>query len=232
MTMLNACFRAFEGDEGRIHANRVFDIIKGMSIRFSPPENCLVQNTFMKVLDPFEAKKGGGEKEREIADAKQSRSYPFKRTIVYREFCYFDNTELKVALDVAGLGVLDEALLTRLGRHINCIGKRGSFWQYVGEIKHAGELPADYTQPLDPDASLADDLPWTHDLDDFGDALCKAKDGFDRVSTYGEKDVVLGKHRVLVRTAVPYRFVKSSSRFTQFKKTQQDADNGRIGESN
>ncbi len=204
MTMIDVCFRIFNGNEAKIKARQVFDLIKGCEIRFSPPSVCIVQNTFIKIRQ-------------EERDAPKGFYVP---TIAYREFCFYRNGELKVALGVNGLGADALSLLKIVGSHINCIGKRGSFWQYIGETFQKGNLSVEYTCPQENEQLEAGNFQWIQYLDDFGGALCKAKDGFDRISTYGDGKIELGKHRILVRTVLPYKFKQSSRHFTQYEKPE------------
>jgi hypothetical protein len=125
-----------------------------------------------------------------------------------------------VAIGVNGLSQVSVSLLKLIGSHINCIGKRGSFWQYIGETFHKGDLSLGYTCPQENEQLADSSFQWVQHLDDFGDALCKAKDGFNRISTYGEGKIELGKHRVLVRTRLPYKFKQSSRYFTQYEKPE------------
>jgi hypothetical protein len=203
MAMIDACFRAFgKIDEADRKAREVFDLIKCCEIRFSPPSVCIVQNTFIKIRQ-------------EKRDA--PKGY-FASTIAYREFCYFNNSELKIALGVKEYGEEILNLLVYIASHINCIGKRGSFWQYLGHMIQDGELSENYTRPKsDSQLSEGHNL-WFHELDDFGQDLCDDKNGFDRISTYGEGKIELGKHRVLTKTIIPYRFKQSSFRFTEYNK--------------
>lgn len=222
MTMIDACFRVFEGGEAETKAKQVFDLIKGCEVRFSPPSTCIVQNTFIKILDLFQSKKTGAEKEKEVIDAKINKTYPYKKTIAYREFCFYNNSELRVALGKRGYKEDVITLLQRIASHINCIGKRGSFWQYAGHTSHNGELPKDYTLPKGEEQISSIHHRWSHDLDDFGEALCKDKNGFDRISTYSSGTIQLNKHRVLVKTLIPYSFKRSSRYFTQYEKIQDE----------
>lgn len=204
MTLIDVCFRVFNANEAEDKAKNIFDLIKRREIRFSPPVNCLVQNTFIKIRQ-------------EERDA--PRGF-FISTIAYREFCFFEGGPLSVAINIRDLSEAECSLLVRLGSHINCIGKRGSFWQYIEKTVIHGSLPSnEYTLPDNEDSITNAKYQWVHDLDDFGEILCKAKNGFDRISTYGTGTIKLGEHRILERTLVPYKFVQSSKHFTQFKKT-------------
>lgn len=202
MTLIDACFRCFDENNAEIKARQVFDLIKGCEIRFSPPAGCIVQNTFIKIRQ-------------EERDAPKGFYVP---TIAYREFCFYTDAELKVAIGINGLSGDAVSLIRRVGSHINCIGKRGSFWQYIKDSICKGNLPEGYTLPQPEERLLTGKFQWVQYLDDFGEVLCKAKDGFDRISTYGSGTVKLGEHRILVKTVIPYSFVQSSKHFTQYKK--------------
>jgi len=58
-------------------------------------------------------------------------------------------------------------------------------------------------------------------LDDFGEALCEANDGFERVSTYGSGSVRLGEHRMLTITEMPYRRRSASRHFTWYERVSE-----------
>lgn len=203
MILIDACFRVFDRDDAEIKARQVFDLIKGCEIRFSPPPGCIVQNTFIKIRQ-------------------EERGAPkgfYVPTIAYREFSFYSGGELKVAIGINGLSEGSVTLLKYIGSHINCIGKRGSFWQYIDDSICKGVLPQGYTYPQENEQLSVGNPQWVQYLDDFGEALCKAEDGFDRISTYGNGKIELGKHRILVRTVLPYKFKQSSRHFTQYIKS-------------
>jgi hypothetical protein len=206
MALLDACFRRFAPNEASEWARRVFDWLKRREIRVRPPKYCVVNNTFVKILDWSRERTDG----------------PFRNTIVYREFAFFEGDDMLVAVAAAGLGDEELRIVEGLFAHINSLGKRGGFWQFTGTEILEGELPHGFTVPrneasLDQIASYA----MTLALDDFGDTLCSAGDGFDRVSTYGSGTIRLGEHRVLTTTAVPY-FRRSASRhFTWYERAKR-----------
>ena len=202
MALIDACFRAEDGNDAETSARHVFDLVKQRRVRFQPPPECVVQNTFVKVLD-----------------AERDGDLPFKQTIVYREFAAFSGGPLEIAIETGGLSDHDVRTLERLFWHINSLGKRGSFWQCVG-VRPLGEpLPPGYTAALQgEELSHPEKYGLIQLLDDFGDALCKAKDGFERISTYGEGTMNLGKHRVLITTALPYATRSAGKRFTWYQR--------------
>lgn len=205
MALVDASFRVFGSDQKVQKAKNVFDVVKWREVRVRPPKHCVVQNTFVKILD----------RERE-------GDLPFKQTIAYREFAFFSDDEaggLSIALAVGGLSQTEEADLGLLFAHINSLGKRGSFVQFLGTAMSEGELPIGFTVPLgEPVWRGVNSYGMVQALDDFGEALCMADDGFDRVSTYGKGTVKLGEHRILTPTAIPYRRRSAARSFTWYER--------------
>jgi hypothetical protein len=219
MALLDACFRQFGVGYAMTMAQRVFDTIKGRPIHFNPPEHCVVENTFLKILDHARKEKAAGGEEAADAGDSPAVQGPFKQTIAYREFVFLSGP-LTVALGATGLDSDTLQLLANLFAHINSFGKRGGFWQFRSHELLHGELPAEFTVPR-PQATPQQILTHgvTQALDDFGPALVAAKDGFDRVSTYGGGTIKLGEHRVLTLTALPYRRQLAGRAFTWYTKT-------------
>ena len=206
MALLDACFRRFSSDEASDRAREVFDWLKRRQVHVRPPKHCVVNNTFIKVLDWSRERVNG----------------PFRNTIAYREFAFFGGDDLLLALEAAGLGEEDRSILEQLLAHINSLGKRGGFWQFVGSERVDGPLPFGFTVPR-PEARFEQIASYalTHALDDFGEALFEAADGFERVSTYGSGSVRLGEHRTLTATAIPYRRRAASRHFTWYERVQE-----------
>lgn len=202
MALLDACFRRYGPKDALGRAREVFDLIKWREVRVRPPNHCVVQNTFMRVLDQSRDQDQG----------------PFRRTIAYREFAFYHG-ELLVALAASGLTDTEQSLLVELFAHINSLGKRGSFWQYLGTEVREGPLPHGFTaKPGDKTSQQTTSHGTAQMLDDFGEALCSDKDGFDRVSTYGAGTVKIGEHRVLLLTEVPYLRRSASRGFTWYQR--------------
>jgi hypothetical protein len=202
MALIDACFRAWDGPEAFSSAQRIFDLVKARGIRFRPPPHCVVQNTFVKALD-----------------ANRDSALPFKQTIIYREHIAFSGGPLEIALDIDGLSNEDVSFIAHLFWHVNSLGKRGGFWQCL-ETGQLNNLGGAYTVPMQAgEITNIDEYGLIQLLDDFGEALCDAKDGFDRVSTYGQGALTLGKHRVFIPSAVPYRRLTAAKRFTWYERT-------------
>jgi hypothetical protein len=206
MALLDACFRCYSSEAAPGRARGVFDRLKRREIQVRPPKHCVVNNTFIKVLDWSREPVNG----------------PFRNTIVYREFVFFSGDELLLAIEAVGLSEEDQSVLEQLFAHINSLGKRGGFWQFVGSERVDGALPFGFTVPR-PDATFEQTASYalTQALDDFGEALCTAADGFERVSTYGSGTVRLGEQRILTATAIPYRRRSASRHFTWYERVQE-----------
>lgn len=206
MALLDACFRRFSSADAFEWARRMFDCLKRREIHMRPPKHCVVNNTFIKVLD-WSRESGDG---------------PFKNTIAYREFAFFGGDELLLALEATDLGEEDLAVLEQLLAHVNGLGKRGGFWQFVGVTRVEGDLPFGFTVPR-PRAKFEQIATYalTEALDDFGERLFSDGDGFERVSTYGAGSVRLGEHRALTATAIPYRRRSASRHFTWYERVQE-----------
>lgn len=203
MALLDVCFRRFPATEALGRARNVFDWIKSRQVQIRPPKHCLVTNTFTKILD-----------------WNRDQGDPFRQTIAYREMAFFGGDDLLIAVAADGLNADQRRTLTELFAHINSLGKRGGFVQFTGAELHEGVLPWGFTAArAELTTSQIMGYLLTHALDDFGSALCNARDGFDRVSTYGAGTVKLGEHRVLTATAIPYKRKTSSRHFTWYERS-------------
>jgi hypothetical protein len=207
MALIDACFRAFPAQEAESAARNVFNLIKTQPVRIKPPEECIVQNTFLRILQPA----------RDAEDS-EGGSGPFARTIAYREFVFFRG-EMAIAI---GLDASASTQIQFLFPHINYFGKRGSQWQFLGFNHHQGNLPVGFSLIAEEIANHSLDIVGcyriTEYLDDFGPKLCTAKDGFERISTYHSGDVKLGEHRILQSTLLPYERKSAGRHFTHYRR--------------
>lgn len=195
MALVDAAFRSDEDGE------RVFEEVKGLNIRFKPPTYAAVTHGFIKI-----------QREREVKDKNDLRAVelkakqPFYPTVAYREFCSFEG-DLTVAVEVEGRSPLLENLLPTVSH----FGKRGSFFQFT-DIEYSEHLPDHFTFPLeDPPSEFRLD-PIIQPLDDMGEKVT-----FDAVNTYSTAKAKLGRDRIIVPTAVPYKMVSSSRGYTLYQ---------------
>lgn len=176
--------------------------LKGREVRFRPPEHCIVLNTFTKIKQ-------------------EKRGAPkgiYESTIAYREYCYYRG-ELTIAIGVGGLEAKQIEVIKKVAAHVNYLGKRGSFMQFMG-TEDVDILPEGFTHPTHDPMIRPGLYAKSSFLDDFGKDALADKGLFDRISTYGKGTVSLGKHRILVPTLLPYRLVRSSRSFSHYQRIE------------
>lgn len=172
--------------------------IRSLRVALRPPEQVVVNNTFIKILKP----------RRNPAEPGSQDAGFFGKTISYREFAYYHNT-FRLALEFG-----DEAYIDPLARwliHVNYLGKRGSFVQ-VQDVPHViDRLDADYIQ-------------LSEDMVDFGvgTTLTQLDDAaadvtFEQVNIYSGKSLRLNKDRLLRHVALPYQMIRSSRGYTHYR---------------
>ena len=189
MALIDAAFRS--GEDG----SAVFDLVKPLAVRFEPPRQAVVSNTFIKIRREPKARAAGGP--------------AYIPTVGFRGFCYFAG-ELRVAIDVTPLSEDGQETLQTLLSRINYLGKRGSFFQFLGVDVQDG-LTAGFGQPLDElQNHFAVDTIVQY-LDDFGNDA-----SWERVNSYSSEGAKLGRDRVFVAVALPYRRIASSRGYTRY----------------
>lgn len=200
MALIDACFRMTDDRVGDAPARGMFSQIKDRQCRFRPPAECVVQNTFVKIRQ----------------DERDGEAGHYVPTIAYREFVFFSGG-LEIAIDATGWTTAEVQAVSHAAAHVNYFGKRGSFFQFI-RSDVIEDLPPMFTfSPQDAVSAIPMGVYGvTQFLDDFGSDLCQAKDGFERISTYHDKGVTIGKHRILVSTLVPYIRKESSRSFTRY----------------
>lgn len=189
MALIAAAFEA--GEDGR----QVFDLVRDMAIRFRPSRWAVVNGCFVRI-------------QREPHDPGPA---PFQPTVAYREYVYFSGP-FKVALDVSDREPGETSALTRLLAQVSYIGKRGGFVQFLGSTE-ATELDSSFSYVLgDQRTSLSSDL-IVQFLDDFGPGVT-----FEAIDTYSDRSARLGRDRVFVSVALPYRLRASSRTYMLYER--------------
>ena len=162
----------------------------------SPPQRAVITNTFVKVRQ-------------EPKDPTPEQ--PYGSSIAYRELVHHDG-EWRWAFDISQAAPDITKAISRLSRHVNYIGKRGSFVQFSG-LDEVEALDDSFTQPLEPGAtwSIPRDAQILQ-LDDFGPEA-----ELDVLSSFSAKRAQRGKHRRFVDTIVPLRVVSTGPGFTDYQ---------------
>ena len=132
MALLDACFRCYSSEVALGRARKVFDCLKRREIRVRPPKHCIVNNTFIKVLDWSREPVNG----------------PFRNTIAYREFAFFGGDDLLLAIEAAGLSNEEsESILKQLSlisMASGSVAASGNLWV---RSEYEGAVPFGFTVP-------------------------------------------------------------------------------------
>lgn len=209
LALIDAAFRA--GESG----SAVFHWVKGLTIRLSPPQAAVVTNTFIKIQKEARADAKDGEEEADEEQSSEANSRflneAFRPTMAYREFVILAG-ELTVAFEVSGLTSEQRVSLERLARHINYFGKRGGFVQWTG-YEVMPELPSGFGFGPNDETGVLSGSYIVQTLDDFGPTVT-----YDAINSFSNERATLGRDRVLVPVAIPYRRVSSSRRYTLYRR--------------
>jgi hypothetical protein len=143
-------------------------------------------------------------------DRKRNPNLPwYLANIAMREFVHFQG-ELRLAFEHDTCHPELIALLQRAAPAINYLGKRGSFFQYLGHFDEK-ELDATFTFPIREDGGGDAPSAQRATLDDFGKGA-----SFDALNSYSPAEIKWEVHRKFVETAVPYIVHNSGPGFTHY----------------
>lgn len=190
MALISAAFEA--GGDGRV----VFDRIRPSQIRIKPSRWAVVNNCFIKIQrEPHER-----------------GTVAFQSTVAYREFVFLGG-RFTIAIDAGGWPDKDVNAIGRLLERITYFGKRGSLVQSRGwGISERLDSGFGYITG-DEQPELSSDMV-VQFLDDFGPKVT-----FEAIDTYSDRGARLGRDRVIVPVALPYRLKASSRSYTLYERT-------------
>lgn len=197
MALLDAACRL----DGVAAAEAAWPWLCELVVAMRPPEEVVVNNTFIKVLKP---------RRNPAEPGSQDEGY-FQRTITYREYAHLEGV-LEIALELTQ--ATDPAALTRWLMHINYLGKRGGFMQMVEIPSEIDQLPMEF---LILDGHLADETDLSALLTQLDDV--NPGTSFEQVSIYTSKQFRLGKDRILHNVTLPYERVASSRGYTHYRRS-------------
>jgi hypothetical protein len=191
MAFVDSAFRAGLSDDEC--ANFLRSLVS-VEVRIALPESACVTHTFVKIRqEPKNVDPG----------------HPYINSIAYREVAHYQGA-WHWAFDLAAG---DDTLAERLGLvapHVNYIGKRGSFIQFVRFFRRS-DLGSEFTQStqtqwvLPPRAHIAP-------LDDFGPDA-----DLETLSSFTSKKPSRGKHRRFVDTVIPLGLVNTGPGFSEYR---------------
>jgi hypothetical protein len=194
MAFVDAAFRAGLLDA---ECEAFFGALVGLDVRIAPPVAATVTHTFVKVRQ--ESRKGDPLR-------------PYDSTIAYREIVYHHGRFLW-AFDLAACDDSATEHLVRLAAHVNYVGKRGSFVQFVG-FSRTAELGNRFTQPVQ------NEVPWSPPprahfvpLDDFGPEA-----DLQTLSSFSSSSPKRDRHRKFVDTIVPVALMNTGPGFSEYRR--------------
>lgn len=166
-------------------------------VRIQPSEGAVVTHTFVKVRQEPKTRTAGA---------------PYLSNIAYREVAYCEG-EWLWAFDLASLTAREAELLVCCLPHINYVGKRGSFIQFL-DVQRRQQLDATFTQEMGSGQALLLP-PRSHvtPLDDFG-----AEATLEVLSSFSASTPKAGKHRIFPPTLVPLGMVNSGPGFSHYER--------------
>jgi hypothetical protein len=193
MAFVDAGFRASLSDAD---CKDFLRSLVGIDVRICPPRAACITHTFLKVRQ-----------EPKTPDPLR----PYIDSIAYREFAHHQGN-WKWAFDLVGGDDLFASRLVTVAPHVNYIGKRGSFVQFVG-LSRQSQLGPAFTQPIQQEE------PWqlpprAHilPLDDFGPEA-----DMETLSSFTPKRPTRDKHRRFVRTIIPLGLVNTGPGFSEYR---------------
>lgn len=189
MALLDAAFRmGIDGEE-------IFPWVRDLQISFEPPEQAVVNNSFIKILTEPKEKQNGP---------------AYISSVAYREFVSFAG-DLRVAIRVEGLEESQREMLRHLLMHIHYLGKRGSFVQCVAQ-ETVDNLAPSFSYQVGEQATMSAHVILQY-LDDMG-----PKATFESISTYDTTSARMGRERVMKSVFLPYRLQSSSRGYTWYRR--------------
>ncbi len=217
MALLDTAIRTMGVAEGE----RMFPLLRDLSVRITLPEEILVFKSFSKIWRPFESKEPKKKEEtveefkaRQLEKIEEKRAegkYPLSSTIAYREYVYYRD-----AFQLAFATPEDTSLpqeLQQLLLGINYFGKRGGFVQIAEVPRLMEQLPGERFVDLTQDGLQEFHVDGTLQmLDDCGKTLT-----FQRANIYNSDRITLGKERIVRHVVLPYRLTRSSRSYSWYQ---------------
>ena len=167
------------------------------AVRVGVPEQAVVTHTIIKIRqEPKKATEG----------------VAYTPSIAYREFVHFSG-EMVLAWDLQTLDREAAESICALAPLVRYLGKRGSFFQFVGFVRGAA-LDNRFTTTLGVlgSSELVPNRAHIAWLDDFGPEM-----SFDVLNSYSKTPIKREKHRRFVQTVVPLGRVNVGPGFSHYR---------------
>lgn len=165
-----------------------------VEVRIAPPARAVVTHTFVKIRQE---------------PKRPDPLRPYGSNIAYREVVHHWG-EWRWAFDLAGVDEQVGQWLVTVVPHVNSIGKRGSFVQFM-EMWRQVEMPANFTQPQ-AERGFARPARWhVATLDEFGPEA-----SLPVLSSYSSQRSRRDRHRAFVQTIVPLGLANTGPGFSEY----------------
>jgi hypothetical protein len=178
------------------------ELVKGLAkanLRIGVPQHACVTGTIQMVRQ-----------ETREDERKKNPGLPWYRaSIAMREFVYYQG-DLRLAFERLTCNSGLAMLLRQIAPAINYLGKRGSFFQYLGYAEQQ-ELDSTFTRVVDKNLGGLAAGGHRATLDDFGSGAT-----FDALNSFSPTRIKPGIHRRFVETVVPFNVHNTGPGFTQY----------------
>ncbi len=193
MALVDAAFRAGYDEAD---CARLLRALVDVDVRVAPSARAVVTHTFLKIRQEPKT---------------PSRDRPYISSVAYREVVHAAG-EWQWAFDLAGLSDEATAWLVELLPHVNYVGRRGSFIQFVGLARQPA-LTLAFTQPQAENGFVVPPRWHVAPLDDFGPEAT-----LDVLSSYSAAAARRDRHRRFVQTIVPLGLVNVGPGFSEYER--------------
>jgi hypothetical protein len=181
------------------NADELIKRLAKANVRIGVPEHACVTGTIQMVR----------QETREI-ERKRNPNLPWYRTnIAMREFVHYQG-DLRLAFDRDTCHPELTVLLRQVAPAVNYFGKRGSFFQYVGDSQEQ-HLDSTFTRVVDRELSDPAVGGQRATLDDFG-----AGATFDALNSFSPAEIKWEVHRTFVETFIPFSVHNTGPGFTHY----------------
>lgn len=167
-----------------------------VEVRIAPSSAAIVTNTFLKIRQEPKT---------------PSPQAPYISSIAYRELVYLSGT-WSWAFDLTCCDETLSELLVTLTPHVNYVGKRGSFVQFLREPYRLTDLGSRFTQPIQGEKIATPARSHVRMLDDFGPDA-----DLETLSSFTSKPVKRGKHRRFIETVIPIGLSNTGPGFSEYR---------------
>jgi hypothetical protein len=195
MALVDAAFRAGYGEP---ECGRLLRVLADVEVRIAPTARAVVTHTFLKIRQEPKT---------------PSRDRPYISSVAYREVAHAAG-QWRWAFDLAAIDDVVASQLVDLLPHVNYIGRRGSFVQFLG-ISRQPELSIQFTQPQAANGFVMPSRWHVAPLDDFGPEA-----SLDVLNSYASGTARRDRHRRFVQTIVPLGLVNVGPGFSEYERTE------------